>query len=106
MFWDNEELEKASKLAVFVLGDQGKYVVGEQLYCVYVESYGKIWYGDLSLTSDLSKLEELRDLVREAIYVLRDTRVDDDRSFMNQAVMTLEMPTMTFTPQPVSRKKK
>ena len=91
MFWDDEAIELASNTAVEILGKQGQYSIGDQLHCVYVENLGKIWYGDLELSANVRDvLEELRDRLKQTIYVLKDTRIDDDRSFMNQSVMTVE----------------
>ncbi len=39
---------------------------------IIIESKGKIWYGDLDLTIDENKLQEVANILKEPLYVLRE----------------------------------
>lgn len=40
---------------------------------VFTENRGKVWYGDLDLTRDLEKLEEIANVANEDLYILTES---------------------------------
>jgi hypothetical protein len=59
-------------------------------------SAGKIWFGDIDLTSDKPDLQRLADEKGEAIYVLREM----DARFMNEASPKFENAVAVIEPKP------
>jgi len=60
-------------------GPEGHYCVFNANVCI--KSKGKIWFGDLDLTSDMPDLERLANEVGESVYVLYEM----DARFQNES---------------------
>ena len=61
---------------------------------VVTEKYGKIWYGDLDLTTEYKKLKELAKEIGETLYVLyeMDARFEnEDNPLIGKAVWNTNM---------------
>ena len=60
---------------------------------ICTKTYGKIWFGDLRLTTDTERLQELANLVGETLYVLKehDARFENEvRPLFDKAVAKIE----------------
>ena len=59
---------------------------------ICTKTYGKIWFGDLNLTTDADRLKELASMVGEEIYVLRE----HDARFENEVKPKFENAVATY----------
>jgi len=90
-----EELEKQKLYCGRMLSGSKQSPNGQT--CIWnanivTKSLGKVWYGDLNITTDGKKLKEIASIIGEPIYVLREmdcrfkTENDPTDTLMSRAV--------------------
>jgi len=92
MFWNDEAIESASKIAEEHLGGQGRFLTKKSAVLfvnLYTKEAGKFWYGDLDFDEDKESLVKISESVGVPVLVLPDSTLNDARPVSEQALMEI-----------------
>jgi hypothetical protein len=74
MFWNIEDIQKASDEAVVHMGAAGRMIPLDgsvmSAAVLYTQEHGKIWYGDIDLQHDTAALEKLSAALEMPVFVM------------------------------------